>query len=63
MIISCSEMEKGLGSFNKKINLYYPSDICVKAKRDGGKTFFCILLLRKKSPKKVLAKDMYTTIF
>ena len=56
-------MEKGLGSFNKKINLYYPSDICVKAKRDGGKTFFCILLLRKKSPKKVLAKDMYTTIF
>ncbi len=61
-------MEQGLGSFNNiklKLALLGTHLIFVaKAKRDGGKTFLYIFYcFVKKSPKKVLAKDLYTTIF
>jgi hypothetical protein len=55
MIISYSEMEKGLDSFNKKKLIFITHLIfVVKAKRDGGKTFF--LLLCKKSHKESFSK-------
>jgi hypothetical protein len=48
MIISCSEMEKSLGSFNKKkINLHTHLIFVAKDKRDRGKTFFDIFFCKK----------------
>jgi hypothetical protein len=54
--------KKVLAHFIKKLICITHLIFVVKAKRDGGKTFFYILLLRKKSPKTVLAKDLCTKI-
>ncbi len=61
MIISCSEMEKGLGSFTKKNLLIFVE----KLKETEGKAFFdrVFYCFCKKSTKKVLAKDLCSNIF